>query len=138
MKPQTVLAWNTSSTTIMVRWQPLVDEYYLHGIGRGYQLSYQRTDGRGSEDNTLSCDTQLDHHLSDLKKYRSYTITVRAYTSKGRGPAQEVQCSTDQDGKVVLCSAVQCSAVQCSAVQCSAVLCCAVLCCAVLCCAVLC
>ena len=111
MKPQTVLAWNTSSTTIMVRWQPLVDEYYLHGIGRGYQLSYKRTDGRGSEDNTLSCDTQLDHHLSDLKKYRSYTITVRAYTSKGRGPAQEVQCSTDQDGKVVLCCVVLCCAV---------------------------
>ena len=123
MKPQTVLAWNTSSTTIMVRWQPLVDEYYLHGIGRGYQLSYKRTDGRGSEDNTLSCDTQLDHHLSDLKKYRSYTITVRAYTSKGRGPAQEVQCSTDQDGKVVLCSAVQCSAVLHCIVLCFAVLC---------------
>lgn len=97
--PTLVKAWNTSSTSIQVSWQPLNDSYYEHGVLLGYLLSYRRADGRGGEDSTIICPGALNGNITELDEYVEYTITVQAINIKGIGPAsQPVSCTTDEDG----------------------------------------
>lgn len=97
--PTLVKAWNTSSTSIQVSWQPLNDSYYEHGVLLGYLLTYRRTDGRGGEDSTIICPGALNANITELDEYVEYTITVQAINIKGIGPAsQPVSCTTDEDG----------------------------------------
>ncbi|EDO43025.1 predicted protein, partial [Nematostella vectensis] len=42
--PTNLKAQNTSSTSLAVAWQPLSDSFFIHGVLRGYQVSYHRVD----------------------------------------------------------------------------------------------
>ncbi|XP_031569306.1 protein sidekick-2-like [Actinia tenebrosa] len=96
--PTLVTAWNTSSTSIQVSWQPLNDSYYEHGVLLGYQLTYHRTDERGDVENLVFCPDELTTNITELDKYVKYTITVRVFNSKGFGPVSPpVFCTTDED-----------------------------------------
>ena len=98
-RPAGIEAWNTSSTSILLSWKPLADPYYLHGILRGYAITYYRVDGLlPAEHVSTSCSNQ-SLELDGLDEYVEYRFEVRAFTIKGEGPFTYINCLTDQDGK---------------------------------------
>lgn len=99
--PTSLAAWNTSSTSILLSWQPLADWYYLHGILRGYLISYSRVDGLLSKENVSTSSSSLSLELTGLDEYVEYRLEVRAFTVKGSGPYAYINCITEQDGKTI-------------------------------------
>ena len=98
-EPEALVARNTSSTSIVVTWRPLADPWFLHGVLRGYKLSFQRTDGSGPKSRMLLCSNNLTVQIFHLVKFADYTIEIRSFNWIGQGPAAVVRCTTDQDGK---------------------------------------
>lgn len=101
MAPTMVEAKNTSSTSVLVTWQPLANEWYLHGVLRGYRVKYAREDGRGDVLSNTTQSWTREFEIKELNKYIKYRIQVLAFTVKGDGPLSgPVLCTTDQDGKL--------------------------------------
>ncbi|XP_078350977.1 phosphatidylinositol phosphatase PTPRQ-like isoform X2 [Oculina patagonica] len=96
-RPAGIAAWNTSSTSIMLSWQPLADPYYLHGILRGYAVTYNRVDGLLPAVQINTSSSTLSLELGGLDEYVEYRFEVRAFTIKGAGPFTYINCLTDQD-----------------------------------------
>ena len=98
-RPAGIDAWNTSSTSILLSWQPLADAYYLHGILRGYVITYNRVDGLIPAEHISTSSSSLSLELDGFDEYVEYRFEVRAFTVKGVGPFTYINCLTDQDGK---------------------------------------
>ncbi len=84
---------NTSSTSILLSWEPLpVDD--RNGVILGYNVTYM------SSDNDLVDNTTIDTmiNITDLLVYTNYTISVAAYTSIGSGPFDSIVVITDSSG----------------------------------------
>ncbi len=83
-----------SSTSLLVEWGP-VPPQFRNGIIRGFQVKFQ-TNGtvevreRGPLLNWVI--------LDGLKKFTIYSIQVRAFTSEGYGPENNITAVTGQDG----------------------------------------
>jgi len=97
--PAGITAWNTSSTSILLSWKPLADPYYLHGILRGYVIACIRVDGLLPAEHANTSSSNLSLELGGLDEYVEYRFEVRAFTIKGAGPFNNINCLTDQDGK---------------------------------------
>eukprot|EP00731_Ephydatia_muelleri_P029842 Em0021g365a len=91
--PLNVMAYNTSSTSIMVTWQPPLTP---NGIIRGYQVNYFVTGGNGA---TSVVDTNVTDRtvLTGLSIYTTYTIFVRAKTVTLGDNSTSVMVSTNED-----------------------------------------
>lgn len=98
-RPAGIAAWNTSSTSILLSWKPLADPYYLHGILRGYVITYNGVDGLLPAEHANTSSSNLSLELGGLDEYAEYRFEVRAFTIKGAGPLTHINCLTDQDGK---------------------------------------
>ena len=100
------MAYNTSSTSIMVTWQsPLTP----NGMIRGYQVNYFVTGGNGA---TSVVDTNVTDStvLTGLSIYTNYTIFVRAKTVTLGDNSISVMVSTNEDGKYSMCMLIICIA----------------------------
>ena len=89
--PLNVMAYNTSSTSIMVTWQPPVSPF---GIIRSYQVSYLAN--RGTTIATSDTDVVTSTLLTGLSIYTTYTIFVRARTVTLGNNSTAVTVSTDE------------------------------------------
>ena len=87
MALENVQALTSSSTAIMVIWEP-VPEVDRNGIIIQYEVEFnQSTFSETSTSNlTTINDSQLMVELEGLEEYVEYSIRVRAYTSVGPGP----------------------------------------------------
>ncbi len=84
---------NTSSTSILISWEPLpVDD--RNGVILGYNVTYM------SSDNDLVDTTTIDTmiNITGLLVYTNYTVSVAAYTSIGSGPFDSIVVTTDSSG----------------------------------------
>ncbi|KAK3749470.1 hypothetical protein QZH41_013442, partial [Actinostola sp. cb2023] len=91
--PASLMAWNTSSTSLFVTWEPLNDTSVI-----AYLLSYKRADNNTTETRDyFTCNlTKLE--IEELDKFTFYNISVKALNREGFGPAsQSVLCKTDED-----------------------------------------
>ena len=94
--PQNVLAFNTSSTSINVTWQP-VAVGHVRGILLGYRLVYQHLN---EEVNVTVSHQSTRQQIVGLKKFTVYSFSIAAFTSKGTGPfSNSIDCSTDEDSE---------------------------------------
>ena len=93
--PLSVMAYNTSSTSIMVTWQP---PQSTNGIIRGYQVNYTSSGGTWT---TSVVDTGVINSivLTNLSIYTTYTIFVRARTVTLGNSSTSIFVSTNEDGK---------------------------------------
>ncbi|PFX17440.1 Receptor-type tyrosine-protein phosphatase F [Stylophora pistillata] len=96
-RPSHIAAWNTSSTSILLSWKPLADPYFLHGIPRGYLITYNRIDGLESTVQVQVHSSTLSLEVESLDEYVEYQFRVCAFTVKGAGPFYSINCTTDQD-----------------------------------------
>jgi len=99
--PSNVRAITSSSTAIMVTWEP-VPEIDRNGIITQYEVELnQSTFNEISTSNlTTTNGPQLMVELEGLEEYVEYSVRVRAYTSVGPGPfSVAVMNRTLEDGE---------------------------------------
>ena len=88
---------NTSSTSISVSWEEVQAELQ-NGIITGYNITYQSlTENDNGVVQAGPNDRQA--HLTGLKEFVEYNISVIAFTVKGGGPPNFTVVKTDQDSK---------------------------------------
>ena len=100
LAPLDIRAYNTSSTSLLVAWEPLSDNH-VNGILLGYKVAYKKqVDIYASKQST---NTTFNYTvIRGLEKFTAYEVNVFAFTRVGPGPAANVTASTDQDGKRTL------------------------------------
>ena len=99
--PDNVQALTSSSTAILVTWDP-VPEIDRNGIITQYEVEFnQNTFNEISLSNlTTTNGLQLMVELEGLEEFVEYTVRVRAYTSVGPGPfSVAVMNRTLEDGE---------------------------------------
>lgn len=76
----------------MVRWNPIPDEFYVHGILRGYKVIYKAIAIANEhleeelETNQVTVpSSNLSAVLENLNAFTRYSIEVLAFTVKGDG-----------------------------------------------------
>ena len=96
-------AFNTSSTSINVTWEPVPDDH-VNGIVLGYRLFYKQADRAINDFNNLTVNsTVFSMELKSLEFYIKYELQLLAFTMVGDGNISEpVYCMTDEDGKLLL------------------------------------
>ena len=97
LPPKDIRAYNTSSTSLTVTWNP-VSQGYTHGIVLGYLVFYKRQqDVDGNFINASSLLLSAD--LEGLDKFTVYVVKVLAFTIKGNGViSNETSVRTHEDG----------------------------------------
>ena len=92
-------AFNTSSTSINVTWQPIPSDH-VHGIILRYHIKYWRRDKANDNVSMVTVNsTELHAELKGLGKYKEYSIQVAGSTVVGLGNYSEpVFVRTEQDG----------------------------------------
>ena len=83
--PPDVLAVNTSSTSLLIEWDPLLPAQ-THGILRGYVVFYKRRAYRNRPwVLRRTTPTTRAVEIFGLRKFTKYNIQVAGFTSKGIG-----------------------------------------------------
>lgn len=96
MPPENVYAANKSTpTTIPVTWQPIGNQYFVHGILRGYTVTYRAISNPNhrleeKERNITVGANTTSVVLNKLSSFTIYSIEVRAFTVKGNGIPSQV------------------------------------------------
>ena len=93
--PLNVTAVNTSSTSILVEWEP---PEILNGIVRTYFVTFYPSDNVPSSNNVSVNGTTLSADIVDLFVYTSYTVFVVAVTTQQGDESERVDVLTDEDG----------------------------------------
>uniref|UniRef100_A0A3Q3JJL8 protein-tyrosine-phosphatase n=1 Tax=Monopterus albus TaxID=43700 RepID=A0A3Q3JJL8_MONAL len=102
--PQDIKCSSTSSTTLLVSWQPPPLKSQ-NGVLVGYRVRYHvvgpseggSDDGEPTEEPTVPA-TEEQVLLQRLEKWTQYRVTVSAFTMIGPGPESEpLICRTDED-----------------------------------------
>lgn len=99
LPPINVTAYNTSSTSIKVTWQPIPPDH-VNGILLGYHVIYRRINKFGDNISVVTVNgTVLHTELTGLGKYKLYSIQVAGRTLVGLGNFSDpLNVRTDQDG----------------------------------------
>ena len=90
-----------TSTTILLHWGP-VPPQFKNGIIRGFKIEHQENQPNA----TLQVRERFLVNwalLGELKKFTEYYVRVRAFTSLGYGPENNITVLTSQDGMKLLC-----------------------------------
>ena len=97
--PESLRAWNLSSTSLHVQWGPIpVRE--RHGKILGYEVEIRPDQEKQSKRKTpANHTTSRSLTFRGLKKYSKYVISVYATTRRGQGPNLRLIAQTDEDGK---------------------------------------
>lgn len=98
--PTNVTAYNTSSTSLHVTWQPINTEG-LRGILREYRVYFieQKTYFIQSLRNVTVDSSTLEVDLVGLYKFTNYSVYIVARTNKDGVSSVKVNVSTDEDSK---------------------------------------
>ena len=99
--PHLVTAYNSSSTSLVVRWSLLLKKHF-QGQPISYRVSYYLEE---SENDTKVMNLNYTTNtttLTNLTVYTKYVINVSAVSSGGIGPAKTARARTDAEGKEVL------------------------------------
>ncbi|XP_031573116.1 uncharacterized protein LOC116307107 isoform X2 [Actinia tenebrosa] len=95
-KPVITDAYNTSTTSIVVKWDRIPSNL-TRGIIVGYEVQIYRNDSRDKAVSTMMVDCE-NVTVKGLEKYTAYVITVAGTTKGGKGPYSDpVVCFTDED-----------------------------------------
>ena len=97
--PNNVTAYDTSSTSINITWQPIPSDH-VNEILLDYDVIYRRIDKLKDNISMVTVNSTILHtELSGLGKYKQYSIQVAGRTAVGLGNFSEpVFVRTKQDG----------------------------------------
>ena len=100
LAPDRITAYNTSSTSLRVKWSHLAEEHF-QGEPIGYNIIYYPEDLDGNIGVVSVNFTTNKTTLTNLTVYTMYVINVSAVSSGGIGPANAIKAQTDAEGTVV-------------------------------------
>ena len=94
--PNIIIAYNSSSTSLVVKWSHLSKRYF-NGEVLGYKVKYQPF---GLESNISSVTVNYENitELTNLSAFTMYVVTVSAVSSGGVGPWNTNKARTDDAG----------------------------------------
>ena len=98
--PDMVIAQNSSSTSLLVRWNNLPKEHF-QGQPIGYIITYHTVDLKSNMNAVRENFPTNSTTLTNLTIYTMYVINVSAISSGGIGPAKTVEAQTDASGRQV-------------------------------------
>ena len=100
--PRNITAFNTSSTSINVTWQPIPNDH-VNGILLGYRVLYKKKNRpMDAFQNITVNSTYLDAEITSLEVYTEYELRIVGLTIIGDGNVSEpVFCFTDESGNNV-------------------------------------
>ena len=97
--PEVVTAHDSSSTSLVVRWSHLSQNYF-RGQPVGYRITYYPVDLE-SNVNFLNVNYSANiTTLTNLAIYTMYVCNVSAVSSGGIGPARKAEARTDAEGEM--------------------------------------
>lgn len=96
--PESLKAWNLSSTSLYVQWDPIPLEYRNGKILR-YKLEMIAEEQSRKRHKVKKYTQGTSLTLWGLQKYSKYEVTVSGITRRGQGPTQSTVVQTDEDGK---------------------------------------
>ena len=99
LPPTNVTAYNTSSTSVNVTWQPIPPDH-VNGIILAYHMVYWRVDKVNDTITAITTNsTTLNVELTGLGKFKLYSIQVAGGTVAGLGNfSNYVYVRTAEDG----------------------------------------
>ena len=98
--PESLTAYNTSTSSIYARWQEIVDDKQ-HGIMQGYKLFFYEVTKRRGLQSLVNHTYDLavrEANFTELKMYTKYRIEVLGFNNFGDGPVAAVELFTDEGG----------------------------------------
>ena len=95
--PDLVTAYNTSSTSLVVKWSH-VPKQYFQGNPIGYNIRYYPVDLKRNAISFIVSYTNNTTALENLTIYTLYVINVSAVSSGGVGPGNMTITRTDAEG----------------------------------------
>ena len=99
LAPDRITAYNTSSTSLKIKWSHLAEEHF-QGEPIGYNIIYYSEDLEGNVGVVSVNFTTNKTTLSNLTVYTMYVINVSAVSSGGIGPANAIKAQTDAEGNI--------------------------------------
>ena len=99
--PESVSAYNLSSTSIVVTWSRVPDDS-LNGILQSYRVMLREALQSSRPKTIMVADASLSVIISSLKKFTVYSVWVAAVTVVAGPNSAAVIVSTDEDGKFLL------------------------------------
>lgn len=98
LAPDWVTVYNSSSTSLVVKWSHLQEKYF-QGELIGYQIVYYQTDAEGDRNALTVNHTTNTTILTNLTVYTMYAIYVSAVSSGGIGPRRIMHGRTGAEGR---------------------------------------
>lgn len=99
--PESVSAYNLSSTSIVVTWSRVPDDL-LNGILQSYRVMLREASQSSHPKTFMVANASLSVIISSLKKFTVYSVWVAAVTVVSGPNSAAVIVSTDEDGKLLL------------------------------------
>ncbi|XP_068680678.1 uncharacterized protein [Montipora foliosa] len=95
--PESLKAWNQSSTSLYAEWSPIP---FGERNGRilGYIVEIKSAEEKGGRGEMKNFTRSRNVTFTRLKKYHKYMVKVRGLTQRGEGPVKDVTAQTDEDG----------------------------------------
>ncbi|XP_065052028.1 phosphatidylinositol phosphatase PTPRQ-like [Rhopilema esculentum] len=95
-KPPIILtAFNTSSYTVNISWQP-IENQFQHGIILGYNVTYTSMFDGSDAYRLVPGQNNLNVEITNLRNFTEYNFTVSGYNIKGTGPCNWVVVKTEE------------------------------------------
>ncbi|XP_068700438.1 uncharacterized protein [Montipora foliosa] len=94
--PESLKAWNQSSTSLYAEWSPIP---FGERNGRilGYIVEIKSAEEKGGRGEMKNFTRSRNVTFTRLKKYHKYMVKVRGLTQRGEGPVKDVTAQTDED-----------------------------------------
>ena len=99
--PESVSAYNLSSTSIVVTWSRVPDDL-LNGILQSYRVMLREASQSSRPKTIMVANSSLSVIVSSLKKFTVYSVWVAAVTVVSGPNSAAFNVSTDEDGKLLL------------------------------------
>ena len=96
--PESLKAWNLSSTRLYVQWDP-IPFGYRNGKILQYKVEIKAEEQSRKRHKVTKYTEGTSLTLRGLRKYSKYEVTVSGITSRGQGPTLSKVVQTDEDGK---------------------------------------
>ncbi|KAJ7365081.1 hypothetical protein OS493_007727 [Desmophyllum pertusum] len=96
--PASLTAWNLSSTSLHVQWNP-IPFGYRHGNILRYKVEIKPDEQTRLGHKAIHYTESRSLTISGLQKYNKYEIRVSGLTRRGEGPARLLTVQTDEDGE---------------------------------------
>ena len=100
--PDNVQALTSSSTAILVTWDP-VPEIDRNGIITQYEVEFSTFTEIFTSNLTTTNGSQLMVELEGLEEFLEYSVRVRAYTSVGPGPFSVALANRTLESELIAC-----------------------------------